>query len=295
MEPAMKKQILIASLLIGAASVWSAAAADKDRSYKFQEKEEIAKTLKFADPAKILNLTLDNVFGGIDVQAADVAAVELTAHKTIRAKTPEKMAKAKADVDIKITQDGNSIDLFVDGPFRCQIEGCKGINGRDFGYEVAYDFVLKVPRRTALTLKTINGGDIAVRGVEGDFDVSNVNGKVTLDKVAGSGDAHTVNGPVQAAFVRTPASACSFKTLNGAVTLTFPSGLGADFAMKTMNGEAYSDFAMSTLPAQPVKRETADGRTVFSQRGFTRVRVGRGGPEFKCETLNGDILIKKIG
>ncbi len=289
--------LLAAGLALGAAPAgqkYKDKDNDRDSVYKFQEKEEIQKSVKLADPGKPLTLSLDNVFGGIDVQSADVAAVELVAHKTIRAKSQDKIGKAKVDVVLKIEQTGNDVDLYVDGPFRCQVQDCKGINWRDFGYEVTFDFVLKVPRRTNLTLKTVNGGDISVKGAEGDFDVSNVNGKVTLEGLAGSGAANTVNGKVRAAFTRNPAGACSFHTINGNVELVFQGGLAADFLLKTMNGEAYSDFDATRLPITPIKRETREGRNVYQRGGFTSVRVGKGGPEFRCETLNGDILIKKV-
>jgi hypothetical protein len=283
----------LALLAAGSLAASAAGRPMSDRSYKFEEKGEIRKTLPLADPAKSLVLSIDNVFGGIDVQAADVKAVELSARKTIRARSEETIARAKAEVELKITQTGNDVDLYVDGPFRCKIGDCEGVKDRDLGYEVSYDFVLRVPRRTALTAKTVTGGDILVRGVEGDFRVTNVNGKITLDKLAGSGDAHTVNGPVQATFIRNPSAACSFKTINGGISLSFPDGLDGDFALKTMHGEAFSDFASVALPADPAKRETKNGKTVYTRGGYTRIRIGKGGPEFRCETLNGDILISK--
>jgi hypothetical protein len=266
---------------------------EKDSRYKVEEKDEMRQTLKFADPGKPLSLVVDNLHGGIEVQGADVREVELVARKTIRAKTAEKIAAAKKDVELKITGDGNSIDLYVDGPFRCQVQDCPGFRWRDWGYEVHYDFVLKVPKRTNLTLKTVTSGDIAVRDVEGSFDVSNVNGKVALENVAGDGEAGTVNGGVRASFLRVPASNWAFKTINGEVELIFPAGLAADFKFKTMNGEAFSDFAVTPLPIEPAKTESKEGKFVYKRGGFTSVRVGRGGPEIRCDTLNGDILIRK--
>ena len=289
----MKKTALFVLLAAAGLAAFAAGHPSSDRSYKFEEKEDIRKTLPLADPSKPLVLTVDTVFGGIDVQAADVKSVELSAHKTIKARSADKIARAKAEVELKITQTGNDVEFYVDGPFRCKVNGCDGIKDRDLGYEVAYDFILRVPRRTALTAKTVTDGDILVRGVEGDFRVSNVNGKITLDRLAGSGDAHTVNGPVQATFTRNPSAACSFKTINGAVNLSFPGGLDGDFAMKTMNGEAYSDFPSVVLPAESAAREVENGKTIYRRGGYTRIRIGKGGPEFRCETLNGDILISK--
>jgi DUF4097 and DUF4098 domain-containing protein YvlB len=273
-----------------------AALAFSESAYKFEEKEQIQKILKFEDPAKPKTLQLDNVFGGIDVQGYDGSQVELVAHKTIKAKTQDKIQKAKEEVKLDIKESGGLIDIYVDGPFRCQCENGKGLKWRDWGYEVHYDFILKVPRQTSLTLKTVNHGDIAVKGVEGAFDINNVNGKIEMEGLAGSGEAHTVNGRVKAGFSRNPDADCSFRTVNGDVELSFREGLSADVKMKTFNGEAFSDFEFKALPASAeVKQSQAPNKTkfVYKRNRFTQVRIGKGGPAITCDTLNGDILIKK--
>jgi hypothetical protein len=267
----------------------------REARYKFEERDEVRQTLKVVDPAKPAVVIVDNLYGGIEVQGADVREVELVARKLIKAKSQEKIAEAKKDVELKVSGSGNTVDIYVDGPFRCQVRDCKGFRWRDWGYEVHFGFVLRVPRRTDVTLKTVSGGDIAVRGVEGAFDVSNVNGKVSLEDIAGSGEAGTVNGEVRAAFVKAPASGFDFSTVNGEVDLTFPAGLAADFKFKSMHGEAYSDFDVTPLPPQAVKGESQDGRFLYKRDGFTSVRVGKGGPEISCHTLNGDIYIRKKG
>ncbi len=284
---------LAAALLIVPAAAWQE--EDGDSRYTHEEKSDVRQVLKAADPARPLSLTVDNLYGKIEVQGADIREVELVAVKTIRAKTPEKLAAAKKDVQLETSGTGNDIDIYVDGPFRCQVQDCRGIRWRDWGYEVQYDFTLRVPRRSNLTLKTVNDGDVTVRNVEGTFDVANVNGRVRLEGVAGGGEAHTVNGPVEADFVKTPAGAWSFETVNGDVALTFPAGLAADFKFKTMNGEAFSDFAVASLPVEPIEAKSRNGRFVYKREGFTSVRVGKGGPEVRCQTLNGDILVRRKG
>jgi hypothetical protein len=268
-------------------------AGPRDRDYKFEAKEDIRKSFQLADPSQPAELFIDNIFGGIDIQAADVASVEVSVRKTIKAVAQDRIAKAKAEVDLRMTQKGNSVDLFVDGPFRDEERRRRTARWNDPGYIVVYEFTVKVPRRTRLGLKTVTDGDVAVRGVDGAFDVSNVNGKVTLDGIAGAGQADTANGDVKAVFTRNPGADCAFKTLNGDVDLTFRDGLAADLRLKSMTGEALSDYAVTSLPAEPVKSEKRDGKTVYSRGGFTGVRVGKGGPEIRCDTLNGDILIRK--
>ena len=256
------------------------AGAPGQRNTSSRPRKTSASRSSSADPAQPVELLIDNIFGGIDVQAADVATVEVSIRKTIKAVAQDRIAKAKAEVDLKITQKGNTVDLFVDGPFRDEERKRRAARWNDPGYIVVYEFSVKVPRRTRLGIKTVTEGDVAVRGVEGDFDVSNVNGKVTLDGIAGAGEADTVNGDLKAVFTRNPGAACAFKTVNGDVDLSFRDGLAADLRLKSMTGEALSDFAVTSLPAEPVKVEKRDGKTVYGRGGFTGVRVGKGGPEY---------------
>lgn len=297
-EHAMKKRIVLtvaALALAGLAAVGSPAADGREKSdkYKVEDKDRIEQTLAFKDAAAPREVKIDNVFGAIEVRGADRADVALVAAKTIRAVDTDAVRRAKDEVKLDIRTQGGTIDVYVDGPFRCQTRDCPGIKDRDFGYEVHYDFVLTVPRGTALALKTVTGGDVTVGGVGGRFDVSNVNGKILLEDVDGGGEAHTVNGPVRVAFARNPKSDCVFRTINGDVDLSFRDGLSADLKMKTMNGEAFSDFDVKSFPAPASAPESKNGKLVYRRGAFSHVRVGGGGPEITCDTLNGDILIRK--
>ena len=80
--------------------------------------------------------------------------------------------------------------------------------------------------------------------------------------MAGSGRAHTVNGPVTVTFTANPKQPSSFKTVNGNVDVSFLDGLAADFAMKTFNGGLFTDF-----DAQPLA-STRRGRRRTPQRAL---------------------------
>jgi hypothetical protein len=157
-------------------------------------------------------------------------------------------------------------------------------------YQVRYDFTIRVPRDAKLRLCTVNGGDLIVTGTQGDFLVDNVNGRIEMNAVAGSGRAHTVNGPVKVTFTANPTNPSSFKTVNGNVDVSFVDGLSADFSMKTFNGGLFTDFDVQPLAGKaPAAPERRDGKFVYRSNSFTRVRVGRGGPEIAFETLNGNV------
>jgi hypothetical protein len=270
--------------------------ADDMKSF---QSETIAKTLAFADPAKPGRLVVDNLYGPIKVEAAPGREVVIEAKKIVYARDEARAAKAQAEVRLDITAKGDTIEAYVDGPFReteSERRG-RGVHMHDDpGYLVYYGFTVKVPARTDLILTTVIDGDIDVCGVEGVFDVRNVTNPVRLVDAAGSGRAESVAGAVTVAFRRHPDGPCAFKSVSGDVEVGFPGEASADFKFKTMTGEVYSDFEVTRLPkAAPVRieRPDPDGGTLYRSDGFAAVRAGRGGPEIKLETLSGDILIAK--
>ncbi len=284
----MKKLIFILLSLIIAVGLFAAA------EYKVEESEDIQKTLKFLDPSKSKEIFVDNIFGYIHVEGTSSKDVQLIVHKTIKARSADRLKKAKEEVTLDIKEDGNTIDLYVNGPFRCPEEEREGRVWRDPGYAVHYDFTLRVPHQTSLTLKTVTEGDISVKNVEGDFEIKNVNGQIEMTGVSGSGNAHTVNGKVEVSFTKNPNSNCSFKTINGDVKINFQPKLSADFWLKTFTGDAFSDFPVSYLPSKPAKEYHEKGKFVYKSNNTTGLRIGKGGPEIKMDTMNGDILIEKF-
>jgi len=279
--------------------------------YPVKKNETIEKNLSFAGGTEPQTLKIDNIFGSISVSGYNGKTVQLTAQKTIRAKTNQAREDAEKEVKLDVSTKGNRIDVVVDGPFRDEKGGCHWSN-RKLGYIVQYDFQVKVPFNTGLDVKTINDGDvevsdiqgkstiknvngkITVKNLKGDFLVHTVNGKIKMEGITGSGEAHTVNGKVAVLFDKNPGSDCSFKTLNGNLELDCRPGLSGDFKLKTFNGKIYSDFPATYLPSSPAKEEQKKGKYVYKSSGFQNVRIGNGGPAIKMDTFNGNIVISKI-
>lgn len=265
---------------------------DSDSGMRLQEKETIRKTFNLTAANKVLDI--DNIFGSIEVTGVQGDQVQLVVNKTISAESKDKMEAAKKEVTLDITDQPDLLKLYVNGPFRCNCGngngGCVNWNG-DRGYKVKMDFQLQVPRNIEVRLKTVNSGHVQVQDVTGNFTVHNVNGGIEMQNIAGSGLAKTVNGPVKVTFRENPREKSDFATINGNVDLYFVRGLAGDFRFKTMNGTVYSDFEMTSLPAQPASAERHGTKFVFRSDRFTGGRVGSGGPEIKAENLNGDIRV----
>lgn len=275
------------SLLLVAAA--APAAADR---WDVEDERTIEETFTFAAAAGPNLLVIDNVSGSIRVTGHDGPEVRLFARETLRARSAGHLERARREAGLEIKAEGDAVYLIVDGPFREPDGGLRW--RRDLGYVLHYDFEVRLPHRTRVVLRTVNEGDVEVSGVEGGFDVANVNGAVDLEAVAGHGRARTVNGDVAVRFTRSPDGRCDFKTVNGTVDLAFPGDLAADLRFKTMNGGVYTDFDYTPRAFETPEPERRRGRTVWKSLGFG-ARIGGGGPEMSFETLNGNVYIRRIG
>lgn len=272
-------------------------AAQRSSRYDVMDESTVTRTLNFAAGG---GRTLDvrNMSGFIHVEGTNDSAVQMTIHKVIRAETRDDLAEAQRDVRLDFRESAPRVEATVTDR-RGQVCGEPwNDNGQHWDrvhYEVRHDFTIRVPRDAKLRLCTINGGDVIVNGTQGDFDVTNVNGLIEMGRVAGSGRAHTVNGPVTVSFTANPKQPSSFKSVNGNVDVSFLDGLSADFAMKTMNGGLFTDFDAQSLPNAPTTAERRNGKFVYRGNEFTRVRVGSGGPQMTFETLNGNVRARRAG
>ena len=241
-------------------------------------------------------LIIDDVLGSIEAVGYSGAELQVDADRTQRAESAERADVARREVKLDISQSGDVVRIFVDGPWRCHCGDDRSTNYRGWrhdGYEVTYNFKLKVPRGIFLDLRTVSHGGIKLDHTVGDFDVRDVNSPLELTEVTGSGSAHTVNGGIKAAFAKSPAGACSFHTVNGVLDVTFPSDLAADVRVKTLNGGLYTDFDVSGLPIPVSSPERSNGRFVYRSNRYNGVRIGKGGVEMSFETVNGNVLIRK--
>lgn len=258
--------------------------------------EEIAtRTFFFPFPEK-QGIVIDNIAGSIKVVPSTTDSVELTAIRRTTADSEEEIRRASEEVRLEVGEKGNRLEIVVDAPWRDGRGRWGQGNSCDHderGYEVAYEFTVKVPEHADVFLRTITRGDIEVTGVRGDFDIRSVTGDIILTDVSGSGRASTVSGLVEVRFRTNPSGECFFRTVNGEINAFFQEPLDADILLKTLNGKAYTGFdVLPVAEPVPVVRKR-DGKTIYRFGDYSRVRAGRGGPSIRFETLNGDIAILK--
>ncbi|TAN22296.1 MAG: hypothetical protein EPN33_08490 [Acidobacteria bacterium] len=228
---------------------------------------------------------LSNINGSISVTGDGGSQVRLVATEKIRAAAQDLATEAQREVTLKLTHTGDSLNAYVDGPFR-------GHRWENPGYEVTFNFELHVPRGASVDLGSVNGG-VQLTDVSGAFHTRTVNGGIRIQGVAGAGSATTVNGKIVAVYVAQPAGDSSFHTVNGSVDVTLPRGVDARLRYKTFNGSIYTDFDVTPAPSDVEASSDSRGMRLFRHGRWADGQIGHGGPQLTFNTLNGSIYIRR--
>jgi hypothetical protein len=155
------------------------------------------------------------------------------------------------------------------------------------------NLTIQVPTRTNLKLDAEVGGNIVVEGVEGDIEVNDTLGNVTLTGIGGSVVAHSTNGRIQVAMKSvSPDKPMAFTTVNGSVDVTLPVATKANLKLRTTNGDVYTDFDVRTIPIAPLQTRL-NGRTRVELENSIVGTINGGGPDFELRTVNGNVYIRK--
>jgi hypothetical protein len=282
----------LSTALLTAALLTTPLAATPDMPIHRESSSSVV--LRF-DAAGMRTVDLRTFTGSIRLTTENRDDVRLTLTRRTDAEREDDLAIADRDVRLETSTSGPTVSAFVRE--RDQVCGESTSGGRESWWErpryhVQVDVTAVVPAGTRVRLCTVNSGVIVATGELGEFDVSNVNGRIELAGVRGSGRAKTVNGPVRVTFAESPRDASEFKTVNGDVTVTFPPDLAANLRLKTFHGDLLTDFDVQPVAAQPQPiRDERNGRARYRSGGFTTVRAGGGGPDLTFDTLNGDVRI----
>jgi len=140
-------------------------------------------------------------------------------------------------------------------------------------------FELNVPQRSALTLRTVNGG-IGVRDLHGTVTFKATNGGVRLENVGGEIRGDTSNGGLSIDLTgdRWDGNGLDVATHNGGINLTLPSHYSAELETGTTNGGLRVDF--------PITVQGEVGRHISTT-------LGAGGPKIRAMTHNGGVNIRR--
>jgi hypothetical protein len=282
------KQIAIATIgfapVLAFASHW-----DDWRDWSYNEKETIQKSFDVSRSAEAKRLLVDNMRGYIRVKGASRSDIHVTIHKEIRARTKSALDEGKRDSKLDISQQGNTVRFYDDGPWR------HNNHGDDYyGYRTIYDYDVEVPAETDLALKGFNDR-IEVAGTTGPFDIHGFNGGIEMSDMGGSGAVETFNGSMKVGFRQNPGKDSRFKTFNGSIDVYFQPDFNADLHFKTFHGGVFSDFDVTQLPATISAGQNLNAKFVYRSNGGGSARAGRGGPGLSFESFNGSIRLYTKG
>ncbi|WKN40926.1 DUF4097 family beta strand repeat-containing protein [Tunicatimonas pelagia] len=266
--------------------------------------ETITRSLQFSETSADNELWLRNIQGDVTVIGYQGETVEISAEKTIEARTQERVQLGVEEIQLTAKLDSNIMLVYMDAPF---IDAQR--KGNHFHYRTDHhhgdwnqpkynyrmDFTVRIPKTLILKVSTINEGTVTIENVQSPrIEARNVNGPIQATDISGQTSAVTVNGDVDISFAKAPAEDSHFKTINGDITLLMPESLSADISFKSMNGEFYTNFEqIDYLPAEVSSdRRKGSKRTTYRIDRSTKIRIGQGGPTVETETLNGEVYLK---
>lgn len=268
-----------------------ALASDWDdwRYWSYSDKETIQKSFDVSKSSEAKRLFVDNLRGYIHVTGSSGREIRVTIHKEVRARSQSALEEGKRDARLDISQQGNMVRFYDDGPWRHHDRG-----DDYYGYRVVYDYDAEIPAGTEMDLKGFND-KIEVRGTDGPFDIHGFNGGIEMQDIAGSGTVQTFNGGMKVGFRKNPDRDCTLKTFNGQIDAYFQPDFNADLHFKTFHGGVFSDFDVAPLPETVPAGQNLSAKFVYRSNGGGAARVGKGGPALRFESFNGSIRLHTKG
>ncbi|RTQ48893.1 hypothetical protein EJV47_14960 [Hymenobacter gummosus] len=248
-----------------------------DSKWGSSEQKRYCETRDLTLPAlKSGTLTVDgNRNGGITVKGYSGSDIRVRARVQAWAKDE---ATAKALVDgVKVSTEGNT--LRGAGPDGSGSNSGYAVSGGG-GYSVSYEIF--VPEKTALALKTHNGG-IHLENLRGPVSFEAQNGGVSIVAAGGDVKGRTQNGGLSITLTGTKwdGPGLDVATTNGGITWKVPADYSAQFTTSTQHGPVRTDFSSS------VKGNIS--------RSEVAVALGKGGAPVKAVTVNGGVSVSRTG
>jgi hypothetical protein len=188
----------------------------------------------------------------------------------------------------------NDVKLYVDaGPTNASVRledstDTSGNSGflawllRHSHEDVKVDYSVQVPAELRQADVDCVNGRITIDGLAGDIRASTVNGETQIQNAVGNLNASTVDGTVMASLDSlSGGQRVSLDAINGKLQLSVPEDAHADFTADTVHGDITSEF----VSLQPEKDSPAGHQLNGS--------LGHGGAKVTASAINGKIEIRQ--
>lgn len=265
------------------------------------------KSIPFPDNGEGRLLVIENIFGNIEVEGYEGTELVIEVTETVKASQAADRKKGLEEIDPQFVERGDVILVTYFHP--CNKVDASKLSRKEIiegwswewkddcdwktNYSYRLDYKVRVPRQSALRLKTVNDGNIVVTNVRDKLNINNINGDIRLEGVAGATHARTINGDVDIKYVDNPASESHYYTLNGDINAYFRPDLSAKVLFKTFNGEIYTDLDQINPLSPELEQQVDDsGNTRYRKSGGMAFQVGSGAVKLSFETFNGNVYLR---
>jgi hypothetical protein len=195
--------------------------------------------IKFSDPAKPGTLKAVLPWANVHIigtAGSDVVVTSTLSEKGRKEERPDGLRRLDEEVSFALSESHNTVSLQIVGENPWAAHGA--------------EFKIAVPHNTALVLRTEAGGDMLVENIDGDIDITSMNGEVTLRDIGSSAVVNTMNGEINAVFKTAPAKPVSFSSMNGEIFVKLPADTKANLRLRSHNGAILTDFPEAILKAK---------------------------------------------
>ena len=198
------------------------------------------RTVQFRDPSapKKVEISLMTAAANVTVrgtQRNDVAVDWTGSLREARGRQepPPGMHRLGGSGSLDVTQDSNNV---------VRISGARLMSG--FG-----DVTVQVPAQASVTVSMALNGKVTVENIAGEIEVNHLNGDVTITNASGPVVAHSTNGKIVASLTKLAmGKAMSFSTFNGDIDVTLPADSKATLKARADNGDIFTDFDVKLEP-----------------------------------------------
>ena len=225
-------------------------------------RQEIRETYELSPGARV---ELSGLNGSVKIETSDTGKAEVHIERT--APTQEALERRK----VYIEADANSLRIRTE-------KGDGGFFSRFFGSSGSERVTLKLPRQISLYVKGING-PFTTSDIDGAVEVSGVNGRVQIANAVGTATLKGINGSVVVGLKKLDSEGVTLNGINGNIELQLGPDVNADLEARGMNGRVVSD-----LPNVSVDK---------TKRGSYSARIGNGGSGITAKGINGNIRLTR--
>ena len=188
----------------------------------------------------------------------------------------------------------DEIELLIQVPFKTSLL----LGGGNFREKEIANIPVLIPIFEG-NMKDIFEGNIDVKNVSGEMEISTVDGDIILLDISGEVIANNADGDIVITFDNVDREKpMYFSSVDGDIDVTFPSDIKANLALKTIEGEIYTDFDMDIVkkPEVEKKKSINDPSNILLFYGIGNsisAKINGGGPKIQMTTLEGNIYIRK--